>query len=122
LYQALKKFAADPKYSDLTSVTIAPFAYQDRESSHLAWQLARIFEDARWKVLRQIQLPIKLEGRAQNQIPIGIWLLTQDSNFGYFIWANLKEVGLDSEVRPKSDLPPDFKGLTIWIGYKEAPI
>lgn len=123
LYQSLKSFATDPKHSDLTSVTIAPFAYQDQETSHLAWQLARIFEDAHWKVLRQNQLPIKLEGTAQHQIPIGIWVLTnQDTGFGYFMWSNLKEVGLDSQVRPKSDLPPDFKGLIIWVGYKQAPI
>lgn len=123
LYQKLKDFATDPKHRDLSSVTIAPFAYQDRETSHLAWQLASIFEDAHWKVLRQNQLPIKLEGRAQNQIPIGVWVLTnQDANFSYVLWSNLREVGLDSEVRPKSDLPPDFKGLIIWVGYKEAPI
>jgi hypothetical protein len=59
----------------------------------------------------------------QYQIPIGIWILTNhDQNYGYFLWSVLKEVGLDSEVRPKSDLPVDFKGTIIWVGYKEAPI
>jgi hypothetical protein len=123
LYQKLKDIAADPRYSDLASVIIAPYAYQDRESAHLAGQLARIFEDAHWKVLREAQLPVKLEGTAQYQIPIGIWVLTnKDASLGYPVWSNLKEVGLDSEVRPKSDVPPDFKDLVIWVGYKEAPI
>jgi hypothetical protein len=123
LYQKLREFAADPNHADLISVTIAPYAYQDIESSRLTSQLTRVLEDAHWKVLRQTQLPIKLEGRVQHQIPIGIWILTShDQNYGYFLWTGLKEVNLDSEVRPKSDLPADFNGTIIWVGYKEAPI
>jgi hypothetical protein len=122
LYEGLKKIAEDPKYRDHASVTIAPYAYQDRESERLAQQLAGVFEDARWKVLRQNQLPIKLVGRAQNQIPIGIWILTnQDETFRYFLWSNLNQVGLNSDERPASDLPAGFDGLIIWIGYKDAP-
>lgn len=123
LYQKLREFAADPNHADLVSVTIAPYAYQDIESSHLAYQLSRVLEDAHWKVLRQTQLPIKLQGRTQNQIPIGIWILTsRDQNYGYFLWSVLKDVGLDSQVRPQSDIPADFSGTIIWVGYKEAPI
>jgi hypothetical protein len=123
LYRKLKEFAADPKHADLISVTVAPYAYQDVESSRLTSQLARVLEDAHWKVLRQIQLPIKLEGPVQHQIPIGIWILTnRDQNYSYLLWSGLKEVGLDSEVRPKSDLPAEFNGTIIWVGYKEAPI
>jgi hypothetical protein len=122
LYEGLKKLAEDPKYRDRASVTIAPYAYQDRESLRLAEQLAGVFEDARWKVLRQNQLPIKLVGRVQNQIPIGIWILTnQDESFRYFIWTNFNQVGLDSDERPASDLPAGFDGLIIWVGYKDAP-
>jgi hypothetical protein len=123
LYQKLKEFASDPKYADLISVTIAPYANQDLESAHVTYQLTRIFQDAHWKVLRQTQSPIQLVGSAQHQIPIGIWILTsRDQNYGYFLWSALKEVGLDSQVRPKSDLPTDFAGTIIWIGYKEAPV
>jgi hypothetical protein len=123
LYQKLKEFASDPKHADLISLTIAPYANQDLESAHVTYQLARIFQDAHWKVLRQAQSPIKFEGRIQHQIPIGIWILTsRDQNYGYFLWSALKEVGLDSDVRPKSDLPADFVGTTVWIGYKEAPV
>lgn len=32
--------------------TVAPYAYQDMETSHLAYLLSRVFEDADWKVLR----------------------------------------------------------------------
>jgi hypothetical protein len=123
LYQKLKEFAEDPKYADLISVTIAPYANQDLESAHVTYQLTRIFQDAHWKVLRQGQSPIQLVGSAQHQIPIGIWILTsRDPNYGYFLWSALKDVGLDSQVRPKSDLPTDFTGTIIWIGYKEARV
>jgi hypothetical protein len=123
LYRKLKEFAANPKNADLISVTIAPYAYQDVESSRLSSQLARVLEDAHWKVLRQTQLPIKLEGRVQHQIPVGIWILTSgDQGYGYFLWSSLNDVGLNSQVRPKSDTPSDFNGTIIWVGYKEAPI
>jgi hypothetical protein len=122
LYEGLKKIAEDPKYRDNASVTIAPYAYQDRESERLAQQLVDVFEDAHWKVLRQNQLPIKLVGRAQNQIPIGIWILTNgDSSFRYFVWSNFNAVGLDADERPASDLPASFDGLIIWVGYKDTP-
>jgi|ERR1700723_755334 len=122
LYQGLKKLAADPLYANVASITIAPYAEQDRESLRLAEQLAGVFADAHWKVLRANQLPTKLVGRAQNQIPIGIWILTnRDSNFRYYLWSNLHEAGLESDERPVSDLPPDFDGLIIWVGYKDTP-
>jgi hypothetical protein len=72
LYQRLKEFASDPKHTDLLSLTIAPYANQDLETAHVTYQLARIFQDAHWTVLRQAQSPIKLEGRTQYQIPIGV--------------------------------------------------
>lgn len=123
LYQKLKEFGSDAKHADLISVTIAPYANQDLESAHVTYQLTRIFQDAHWKALRQTQSPIQLVGSAQHQIPIGIWILTsRDQNYGYFLWSALKDVGLDSQVRPKSDLPADFAGTIIWIGYKEAPV
>jgi hypothetical protein len=63
LYQKLKKFAADSNHADLISVTIAPTAYQDAESSRVTYQLSRVLEDVHWKVLRQNQIPITLEGK-----------------------------------------------------------
>jgi hypothetical protein len=121
LYQELKEFASDPNHADLISITVAPYAYQDLESAHVTYQLSRIFQYAHWKVLRQAQSPIKLEGSAQHQIPIGIWILTsRDQNYGYFLWSALKEVGLDSSVRPKSDVPADFVGKRLDSGYRQC--
>jgi hypothetical protein len=44
LYQKLKEFAADPNHADLISVTIAPYAYQDVESSRVTSQLSRVLK------------------------------------------------------------------------------
>ena len=71
-----------------------PYANQDLESAHVTYQLARIFENAHWKVVRQAQSPIKLQGRIQHRIPIGIWILTsRDRNYGYFLWALSRKRG-----------------------------
>jgi hypothetical protein len=119
LYQRLKEFATEPATGDGAAVTIAPYAYQDQETSHLAWQLAKTLEDAHWKVTKANQIPIKLEGHGATEIPTGIWVLSdKETGAGFLLWSSLKEVGLNSELRPRSDLPPDFKGVILLVGYK----
>jgi hypothetical protein len=121
LYQELKRISDDSRQSDFVNITIAAAFPQDRESSRLALQLIGVFQDAHWKVISQ-QVP-KLEGRMQYQIPIGIWVLeSPGNNIGLFVESSLLNVGLSANIQPSGALPPDFKGLIILIGYKDAPI
>lgn len=122
LYLALKKIANTPQYKNSVTITIAPYAMQDRESFILSEQLEKIFEDAHWNVYRQTQLPVTLVGRAQHIVPIGVYLFTtEDSSFEYYVWSALYESGINAVESPTSDLPVGFKGTILWVGYKDRP-
>jgi hypothetical protein len=54
-------------------------------------------------------------------IPLGIWIMTDDQYLRYFIWSNLKEAGLNSDERFANELPANYKGLIVVIGYKYVP-
>jgi hypothetical protein len=119
LYRQLKEFAENAAKKEFATISIVQAYPEDRESRRLANRLTRIFADAHWKIPSQ-RMP-KLQGRTQNEIPIGIWILTHNDFMRLFVWGRLQEVGLDSDERPQSDLPSEFNGLILLIGYKDVP-
>jgi len=124
LYHQLKSYVDTPNRVRPATVIIANAYPCDRESKHLFWRLNRIFNDAHWTVTQDGGWPMKslqLQGRTKNQIPIGIWILTDDGYLRYFIWNSLQESGLESDNSFVSELPEGFKGLIVVIGYKDVP-
>ncbi len=85
-------------------------------------RLAKVFGDAHWKVTPYHGWPIPgLEGRTKNELPIGIWIMTDNAYLRISMWNDFQEAGLDSQERLPTDLPADYRGLTIVIGYKDVP-
>lgn len=67
---------------------------------------------------------IPLEGRMKNELPIGIWIMTKDQYEHYLIWSSLRDAGLNAsslESFTPTELPDDFKGLAVVVGYKDVP-
>jgi hypothetical protein len=125
LYQALKSYVDMPNRNRPAAVTLVTAYPCDRESNHLFWRFNKVFGDARWTVTQAGGWPtksMKLQGRTINQLPIGIWILTDDQYLRYFVWNSLREAGLDSDNSfTMNELPDAYKGLVIVIGYKDVP-
>jgi len=121
LYEQLRKISDNPQNSDYLSVWVVSAFPQDKESSNFAALLAKIFTDAHWKVVQTYQPPIKIQGSQQ---PIGIWIYGPPAPHGLaeLVSYDLKYAGVENETVPNAVIPPDFKGLVIYVGYKDAGI
>ena len=58
--------------------------------------------------------------RTRNEVPIGIWILTDDTYLRYFVWNSFQESGLGADNGFGNELPDQFKGLIVIVGYKRC--
>lgn len=121
LYEQLKQIAENKNAPGLANITIVHPYPQDRESMHLFLRLNRVFTDAHWKVTQYQGWPLPaLSDKGNTEIPIGMWVMTDNQYLRYTIWSNLQQAGLESQERTEY-LPSDFKGAILVIGYKDVP-
>jgi hypothetical protein len=125
LYHKLKAYVDLPNRAREAKVVLVVAYPCDRESQHLFFRLSKVFTDAHWTVASEGGWPMKsvrLGGATQNQIPIGLWVLSDDQFLRYHIWNSLQESGLGADDSLSSAvLPENFKGLIVVIGYKDIP-
>lgn len=125
LYHRLKSYVDLPNRVRPATVLLVNAYPCDREAQHIFWRLSKIFTDAQWTITQEGGWPIKsvqLQGRTRNEIPIGIWILTDDTYLRYFVWNSFQESGLGADDRFGNELPDQFKGLIVIVGYKDAPM
>jgi hypothetical protein len=122
LYEQLKQIAENPKAPPgLRNITMLLPYPQDRESVHLFNRLRKVFTDAQWNVTTYGGWPFPaLEDVAKHELPIGIWIITDNQYLEYGIWSELQQAGLESQQR-RQLLPQNFKGTILVVGYKDVP-
>jgi hypothetical protein len=125
LYTKLKEYVDIPNRALPANVLIVTAYPCDRESMHISYKLRKLFNDAHWNVSTEMAWPPKtvdLGGRAKNELPIGIWLMTHDEYVRYSVWEALRESGLNSDnTAGQNGLPDNYKGLIVIVGYKDTP-
>ena len=124
LYNKLRAYVDSPNRTREAKVTLVGAYPCDRETQHLFFRLTKVFTDAHWTVASEAGWPMKsvqLAG-AQNRLPIGIWVLTDDQYLRYLIWSGLEEAGLPADDSFTGMLPDRFEGVVVVIGYKDVPM
>ena len=129
LYEKLREISKNPRNKEFANdfVKVEFGSVQDREASHLAFQLSQIFREAHWNVAWK-SLPATAPGRPIPKesefiylAPAGVTIWTERPNDkGTFLMWSLKDAGLDVSVNP-GPIPLSFKGTLVWVGYKQIP-
>ena len=108
------------KQAESLKIDICPAFYEDRESTHLAFQLFNVFKasawDAKWPTVHSKAMIAFFY--AHN--PVGVIIYTEDrNNQGDWLMWTMKDAGINTTVAP--EMIPGLQGTLICVGNKQFP-
>jgi hypothetical protein len=106
------------KTKDYTKIEIG--CVMDREACRLSQQLFDTFHEAHWRIRARQKMGKEFDDYNKGYpISIGVTIWSNDQGRAQYLAWLLKDAGVDSTPNPTG--PSTFKGLLIWVGYKQWP-
>jgi hypothetical protein len=120
LHDQLLRLARDSKSKEFSRVEVTSAFLEDRESSQLAGQLLKVFQDSGWVAHWPTSQSKGMKDFFLTSYPVHVLIYTDGSAHNAdWIRLALNDVGVDATV--PEQMPPGIKGTVICVGYKQFP-
>jgi hypothetical protein len=119
LFDELKRVSQEAGNKDYIKVEIGNVT--DREALHLERQLFNVLYEAHWKIKTREKMGEDFDDyNKAYPFPVGVAVWSDDQSRATYLAWMLRDGGL-SDVYSNPTGPAKFKGVLIWIGYKQWP-
>jgi hypothetical protein len=120
LHDQLLRLARDSKSKEFSRVEVTSAFLEDRESSRLAGQLLKVFQDSGWAAHWPTSQSKEMKDFFLTSYPTHVLIYTDGSaHNAEWIRLALNDVGVDATV--PEQMPPGIKGTMICVGDKQFP-
>jgi hypothetical protein len=112
--------ARNAKNMKSVRIEVNPAFYDDRESTHLAFQLFNLFKASHWDANWPTVHGKTTSGFFHAHYPVGVIIYTDDRsiNGDWLMWI-MKDAGINATVA--QEMVPGLQGTFICVGYKQFP-